>query len=86
MTPKFTQYSKAKAIKQGITPHEIVKMLASEKTMVMESKNDEDAMLSYGVIKDKLWVIVSNWRTRSVITVYPATEEERRFYEQENKS
>jgi len=85
MVPKFSKDSKVKASKQGIETSEIFEMLASKKTLSIASKYDEDAMLSYGVIKDKHWVIVSNWQSRTIITLYPAKEKERMFYEQENR-
>jgi len=86
MTPKFTEYCKNEAKRQGITTYEIREMLNSRKTLVIANEYDEDTSLSYGVARGRLWVIVFNWQSGSVITIYPATEEERRFYGQENKS
>jgi uncharacterized DUF497 family protein len=77
VSPKFTEHGKKRAADRGITPEEIDYLLASEKTLIRASKYDEFAMLSFGLINDRLWVVVSNWQTDNVITVRPVTKKER---------
>jgi len=82
MAPKFTGHGKERADERGITPEEIDGILASEDTLVIASEYDELAVLSFGMLKGKLWAVVSNWQSGEVITVRRAHEKERRIYEQ----
>ena len=81
MSIRISAHAAKRAAERGISETGIRAILLSGSTVTLPSNIDPEVVIVFGKYGGKVWAIVMNINTLTVVTVRPASKKERDFHE-----